>query len=173
LGSLHSDKGEHAKEAEYFAKAAEIAEKHELRMQRTAISLMLVHSYIELKEFEKPEKLLEDVNKFAHELNDKWFMLRVDFSRAMLLRAEKKWDESIDQFERSLKEWEASDARRWDIYRFGGFLYEYARVYLERNEEGDKEKAHSLLNQAMEMFQKVGAQKDIEKIIAKKKLLTA
>jgi len=52
-------------------------------------------------------------------------------------------------------------------------LCEYARVYLERNQEGDREKAHNLLNQALEIFQKIGAKKDIEKIIAKKKLVTA
>ena len=91
----------------------------------------------------------------------------------MLLRAEKKWDESVDHFETILKEWETLDARRWDIYRFGGFLYEYARVYLERDKKGDRENANNLLNQALEIFQKVGAKKDIENIIAKKKLLTA
>jgi hypothetical protein len=52
-------------------------------------------------------------------------------------------------------------------------LYEHARVYLERNEEGDREKAHSLLNQALEIFQKIGAKKEVEMIIAKKKLLTS
>jgi len=46
-------------------------------------------------------------------------------------------------------------------------------MYLNRNEEGDKEKAYSLLNQALEIYQKIDAKKKIEKIIAKKKLLTA
>jgi len=44
---------------------------------------------------------------------------------------------------------------------------------LERNQEGDREKEDKLQNQALEMFQKMGAKKDIEKILAKKKLLTA
>jgi len=52
-------------------------------------------------------------------------------------------------------------------------LCEYARVYLERDQEGDREKTHNLLNQALEIFQKMGAKKEIERIIAKKKLLTA
>jgi hypothetical protein len=46
-------------------------------------------------------------------------------------------------------------------------------VYLERDQEGDREKAYNLLNQALEIFQKMDAKKEIEKIIAKKKLLTA
>jgi len=67
-----------------------------------------------------------------------------------------------------------SSARKWNIYDLADFvLCEYARVYLERNQEGDREKAHNLLNQALEIFQKIGAKKGIEKIIANKKLLTA
>jgi hypothetical protein len=52
------------------------------------------------------------------------------------------------------------------------FLCDYARVYLERDQKGDREKAHNFLNQALELFQKMGAKKEIERIIAKKKLLT-
>ena len=63
---------------------------------------------------------------------------------------------------------------RDSLYTFARMvLFEYARAYLERDQEGDREKAHSLLNQALEIFEKIGAKKDIEKIIAKKKLLTA
>jgi hypothetical protein len=46
-------------------------------------------------------------------------------------------------------------------------------MYLERNGEGDKEKAYSLLDQALMIYQKADAKKRIEKVIAKKKLLTA
>ena len=46
-------------------------------------------------------------------------------------------------------------------------------MHLDRNEEGDKERACSLLNQALETHQKMDAKKRIEKIMAKKKLLTA
>ena len=52
-------------------------------------------------------------------------------------------------------------------------LYEYGSTYLQRNQEGDREKAHNLLDQALEISRKIGAKKWIEKIIAKKKLLTA
>jgi len=98
----------------------------------------------------------------------------VDVLRAMLFRAQKKWEESVELFEKGLQEFEDLDARRWDSYTFAKMvLCEYARAYLERDQEGDREKAHNLLNQALEIFQKIGAKKDIEKIVAKKKLLTA
>jgi KaiC/GvpD/RAD55 family RecA-like ATPase len=86
----------------------------------------------------------------------------------MLLRAEKKWNESIELFEKSLQEYEALGARQWNVYGLAKYvLYEYARMYLERNQEGDKEKARDLLNQALEIFQKMGAKKDVEKVEAK------
>ena len=65
-------------------------------------------------------------------------------------------------------------ARQWNVYWLAKYiLCKYARVYLERDQPGDREKADKLLNQALETYQKLGAKKDIEKIIAKKKLLTA
>ena len=70
-------------------------------------------------------------------------------------------------------EFEALNARRWSVYWFAKMvLCEYVRTYLDRNQEGDREKAYNLLNQALEIFQRIGAKKDLEKIIAKKKLLT-
>jgi len=44
---------------------------------------------------------------------------------------------------------------------------------IQRDQEGEREKARGLLNLALEIFQRIDAKKDIEKIIAKKKLLTA
>jgi hypothetical protein len=56
------------------------------------------------------------------------------------------------------------NARRWNVYHFAKFfLCEYARVYIERDEEGDREKARKLLNEALEIFQKLGAKKEIER----------
>ena len=47
-------------------------------------------------------------------------------------------------------------------------LYEYGSTYLQRNQEGDREKAHILPDQALEISWKIGTKKWIEKIIAKK-----
>jgi len=78
----------------------------------------------------------------------------------MLLRAQKKWNESIELFEKTLKEWESINANICNSCYFARWiLCEYARVYLERDQPGDREKAHNLLNQALEIFQKMGAKK--------------
>jgi hypothetical protein len=65
------------------------------------------------------------------------------------------------------------NAQKWNVVQFAELLYEYGLMYLARNEEGDKEKAYSLLNQALEIYQKIDAKKKIEKVIAKRKSLTA
>ena len=59
-------------------------------------------------------------------------------------------------------------ARQWNVYWLAKYiLCEYARVYLERDQPGDREKADKLLNQALEIYQKMGAKKDIEKTEAR------
>ena len=62
---------------------------------------------------------------------------------------------------------EAANINRRQVGWFAkNFLCGYARVYLERDEAGDREKACSLLNQALEIYRKMNAKKDIEKIEA-------
>jgi len=174
LGWSCYDKGEYAQAKEYFDKMSEIDEKTGKKAYQISDSQWIAMNYIELGEIDKARTLLDDLQKFAQEKQDKQLIANEDATRAMLLRAEKKWNESIELFEKSLQEYEALGARQWNVYWLAKYiLYEYARVYLERDQPGDREKAHNLLNQALEIFQKLGAKKDIEKIIAKKKLLTA
>jgi len=174
LGWLHFDRGEYAKAREFLEKMYEVYEKAGDKLDQMWVSRYLIWTYIELGESEKAKNLIDDLHTYAVEVEDKEFIAVADALRGMLFRAQKKWEESIEHFEKSLREHEALDARRWYIYWFAKFvLCEYARVYLERDQEGDRERANNLLNQALEIFQKLDAKKDIEKIIAKKKLLTA
>jgi KaiC/GvpD/RAD55 family RecA-like ATPase len=74
----------------------------------------------------------------------------------------------VKLFERSLKEFEDLGARRWNVYALARLvLWEYALALLERDQNGDKERARDLLSQAIEIFRKMGAKKDIEKVEAK------
>ncbi len=96
-------------------------------------------------------------------LEDRLLIASADALRATLFRAQKRWKESFELFEKSLQEFEALNARRLNVYRLALVLYDYGRAYLERDQEGDREKAHNLLNQALEIFQKLGAKKDKRK----------
>jgi len=174
IGWLHFDKGEYAKAREFCEKMYEVCEKHGAKATQMGVSDLVIWEYIELGEIEKAQNLIDNLHKYALEVENKNLIATADAMRAILFRAQKKWEESIEQFEKSLQEFEALGARRWDVYWFAKMvLCEYARVYLERDQEGDRGKAHGLLNQALEIFQKMGAKKEVERIIAKKKMLSA
>jgi len=167
-------KGDLPKAMELLEGVIGILEKAGDKVSQMLASLTLVWMYVELRMLQEANALLNIAHKFFLEMNEEGFIAWAETLRGMELRAQKKWEESIEQFEKTRQMFEHLNARRWFPYSFALlFLCEYARVYLERDQEGDREKAHNLLNQALEIFQKVGAEKDIEKIIAKKKLLTA
>jgi tetratricopeptide (TPR) repeat protein len=168
LGWCCYDRGEYGKAKEYFEKMSETYEKWGQKYSKISSDQWIAVNYIELGEIDKARTLLDEMHKFAHEKGGKQLIADEDAGRAVLLRAEKKWNESIELFEKSLQEYEALGARKWNIYFLAkNILYEYARVYLERDQPGDREKAHDLLEQALGIFQKMDAKKDIEKVEAK------
>jgi len=167
LGWLHFDKGEYVKAREYLEKVVKAIEKARIKSVLSA-HIILIWTYVELGEIKKAENLIDRLHKYAFEVEDKSLTAYVDALRAMLFRTQKKWKESFEHFEKSLQEFKALNAKRWNLYIFAKWiLYEYARVYMERDQKGDKEKAHDLLNQALEIFQKIGAKKEIEKTESK------
>jgi adenylate cyclase len=169
LGRLYAEKGDYVKAREQMDKAIEISEKAGAKYYQALICAWgAIQIYIELGETEKAKNLLDNTLKFAIETENKLLIANADALRAMLFCTQKRWKESIELFEKSLKEFETLNARQWYVYFFAKtVLYEYARVYLERDQEGDRQKAHDLLSQTLEMFQKMGAKKDIEKVEAK------
>jgi tetratricopeptide (TPR) repeat protein/KaiC/GvpD/RAD55 family RecA-like ATPase len=168
LGWLYADKSEYVKAKEQFGKAFDVYEKAGAKYYQAYASLRLALVNTELGEIDDAENFLDTTLKFAVEAGNKLLIAFADVGKGMLFRAQKRWKESIELFEKSLQECEALNARRWQVYIFAKMvLCEYARVYLERDQEGDREKARDLLNQALEMFQKMGAKKDIEKVEAR------
>jgi tetratricopeptide (TPR) repeat protein len=168
LGFCYYDRGEYAKAKEYFEKMSEIFEKTGQKAYQISNYQWIALNYIELGELDKARTLLDEMHKFAHEKENRQLIADEDATRAMLLRAEKKWNESIELFEKSLREYEALGARKWNVYFLAKYiLYEYARAYLERDLPGDREKADKLLGQALEIYRKLGAKKDIEKTEAR------
>jgi tetratricopeptide (TPR) repeat protein len=174
LGLSHFDKGDYTKAKEFFQELNETLEKAGDKSSQMNSSSFLVYTYIELGEIEKALNLTDSIYEFALRVKNRHLIATADTLKAMILRVQQRWEESIQLFEKSLEEFEATKARQWNPYFFAKMvLCEYARVRLERNQEGDREKTFALLNDALEIFQRMGAKKDIEEIIAKKKLLTA
>jgi len=177
LGRLCCEKEEYGKAEEFLRKAFEVAEKFGGKT-RCPVQLFwwgfvpyiwLSELYLKTGEFKKAKDLADEAYEAAVKSKSRLYMAMADRLKGMLFSHEKDWESSIEFFEKSKGEFEAMDALPELIQT----LYEYGLTYLQRNQEGDREKAHSLLDQALEISQKIGAKKWIEKIIAKKKLLTA
>jgi tetratricopeptide (TPR) repeat protein len=168
MGLSYFDKGEYAKAKEFFEKLNDTLEAAGDKSSQANSSQYLIWTYIELGETEKAKNLIKDVSEFALQVNNKDLTASLDALKAFLLRSEKKWEESITYFEKSLQEFETVKARRWNPYFFAKLgLCEYAYMYLDRNQPGDKEKASILLNQALEIFRKIGNKNDVEKVKAR------
>jgi tetratricopeptide (TPR) repeat protein len=164
LGILYFAKEEYGKAREFFEKSIEIANRAGLKAAEAAVYYGVIWTSIELGELGKAENKINMLQMIAQKINNKELVTYIDVSRALLLRAQKKWNESIEYFEKSLQEAEALNVRRWMYAR--RILCEYARVYLERDQEGDKQKALNLLRRALEIFQEMDAKKEIEKVEA-------
>jgi tetratricopeptide (TPR) repeat protein len=166
LGWSHYRKEEYAKAKELMEKGYEAAKKHGANWIQW--SQWIIRTYLESGEIEKARGLIDKLQENALKEKSKRLTAYAHAFRATMLRAQKKWDESIKQFDESVREFDALGARKWNMFDFAEYvLCEYARLYLDRDQEGDREKAHNLLNQALKIFQKMGAKKDIEKVEAK------
>ena len=165
LGFLYFSKEEYQEARALYEKAYEVCEKAGDRSSQMSILIDIAWMEIELGELEKVNNQLDKVYEFASQAKNRQLLAFADARKGMMFRAQKKWEDSIRYFEKSVREVEALGARRYFLYAFARmFLFEYARVYLERNHEGDKEKALGLLHQSLKIFQKMDAKKEIEKV---------
>jgi len=167
FGQLHFDKEEYASAKESFEEAFRVLKATKERLWQIGLSTPLICTLIELGEFEKAQELLEGLHNFGSETRAIWALNYEMMLRAMLSRAQKKYGESIELFQKAVKEWESKKENVWNAYYFARWICEYARAYVERDQLGDREKALELLGRALGMFQKMGAKKDIEKVEAR------
>jgi len=120
--------------------------------------------YLKKGEIEKAKELIEKIHEFAAKAKSGWLVADAEKLRAMLFKEQKNWEQSIQNFEKSLEKYKSLNLQKWWTLGFAELLYEFGVMYLNRNKEEDKEKAYSLLNQALKTYQKIDAKKRIEKV---------
>ncbi len=174
LGELFTEMGDYDQAEKYLQESNKLYESAgDTSDQLRSTYPSLAKLYLKTGHVEKAQELIDLIQKSVTETMGKLILPYTEMLRAMLFREQEEWDQSIQCFEKSLQGYKSLDAQKWYAIGFAELLYEYGLVYLQRNREGDREKAYSLLDQALAMYQKMEAQKKIENIIAKKKLLTA
>lgn len=174
LGMLYMEMEDYDEAEKYLKESNSIYEKAgDTDNQRTTPLPALSRLYLEKGEIDKATTLIEKIYEYSTKAKNRLAICDAKLLKAMLCRKQKNWEQAMQHFEKSLQEAKALNAQKWHVFQYAEILYEYGLMYLERNDEGDKEKAYSLLDQALMIYQKADAKKRIEKIISKKKLLTA
>ncbi len=168
LGELFMEQEDYVEAEKYFKESSNIYQNaKEITTLLIGVFPDLSRLYLKKGEIEKAEELIEKIYEEASRTKNRLVTPNAEMLQAMLFREQRKWEQSIQHFEKSLQGYKSLNAQEWYVPQFAELLYEYGSMYLSRNEEGDKEKAYSLLNQALEIYQKMGAQRKIKKTKAR------
>lgn len=174
LGELYMDMGNFTEAERYLNEGNSVYEKAGDTMgQFSEMFPALSRLYLRRGEIGRTDELIEKTYEYAVKTGSKSDMADAELLKGSLFREQKNWVQAIAHFENGLQRYESIDAQKWYVHKFAKLLYEYGLTYLERNEQGDRERAYMLLDRSLEMQKKIDAKKKIEEIISKKKLLTA
>jgi len=170
LGSLSLEEGDFPKAEELLLKSLEICRSGGNVLFELWVLPVLAELCLKMGQ---PEKAAEYVDR-GFELmkpEQNWYGLPAPMylARGMLAAAHKDWDTATDSFERAVQI-NRQYQLPWDEAKT---LYEWGLMYLARGGKGDRDKAHEDLDEALAIFQKVGAKKDAEKVLRKKEMLRA
>jgi tetratricopeptide (TPR) repeat protein len=170
LGSLTLEEGDFHKAEDLLQKSLEICRNG----GNILFELWVLPGLAELcLKMGQPDKAAEYVDR-GFELmkpDQNWYGLPAPMylARGMLATARKDWDTATDAFDKAI-EINRQYQLPWDEART---LYERGLMYLARGGQADRDKAHEDLDEALAVFQKVGARKDVEKVLRKKEMLGA
>jgi tetratricopeptide (TPR) repeat protein len=170
LGSLSLEEGDLSKAEELLLKSLEICRNGGNVLFELWVLPVLAELYLKMGQ---PEKAAEYVDRGFEIIksDQNWYGLPapMHLARGMLATAQKDWDTATESFDKAIqinRQYELP----WDEART---LYERGLMYLARGGQGDRDKAHQNLDEALAMFQKAGAKKDVEKVLRKKEMLGA
>jgi len=171
LGRLFMEMEDYAEAQKYLDESnSKYREAGDIDTQVTLVLPELTRLYLKEGATEKADELIEKIYEYARKTHSKLVVPQAEMLKAMLLREQKNWEQSLQHFENSLQGYKALDAQKWYVEPFADLLCEYGSTYLERNEDGDEERALSLLNKALDMYQEMGAikrEEEIRSIIAR------
>jgi tetratricopeptide (TPR) repeat protein len=170
LGSLNLEMGNYPKAEELLLKSLEICRNGGNVLFELWVLPVLAELYLKMSQ---PEKTAEYVDRGFELLkpDQNWYGLPapVHLAKGMLATVRKDWGTAAESFDKAIQI-NRQYQLPWDEAKA---LYERGLMYLTRGRKADREKAHEDLDDALAIFQKVGAKKDVEKVLRKKEMLGA
>jgi tetratricopeptide (TPR) repeat protein len=170
LGSLDLELGNYPKSEELLLRSLGICRKGGNVLFEIWVLPVLAELYLKMGQ---PDKAAEYVDRGFELLKPdrNWYGLPAPMylAKGMLATARQDWGKAAESFDKAIQI-NRQFQLPWDEART---LYERGLMYLARNGKGDREKAHEDLDEALAIFQKVGAKKDVEKVLRKKEMLGA
>jgi tetratricopeptide (TPR) repeat protein/KaiC/GvpD/RAD55 family RecA-like ATPase len=165
LGRLFIEMEDYAEAEKYLDESnSKYQEAGDTDTQVISVLPELSRLYLKKGATQEANKLIERIYEYASKTHSKLVVPQAEMLRAMLFREQKDWEQSIRHFENSLQGYKALDAQKRYVEPLADLLCEYGSTYLARDEEGDEERAFSLLNKTLDVYQEMGAIKRVEKI---------
>ncbi len=170
LGRLYIEKGDEITAAEYFNKGYKLFKEIGVVALRRYLFLCLLSLMVkvELKigKTDLAKTHLEELWANANQNYDNFAVAYANSADAQLSASQKQWDKSVDSLRKSAKAWEEL-----------GWVYEQAETLFQLGvalqKKGDRRGATEPLNKALEIFTRLGAKPDIERVLGTKELLKA
>jgi tetratricopeptide (TPR) repeat protein len=170
LGSLTLEEGNLPEAEELLLKSLEICGKGGNVLFELWVLPVLAELRLKMGQLDKAQEHVDRGFELMKP-DQNWYGLpsSMYMARGMLAVARRDWETATDSFDKAV-EVNREYQLPWDEART---LYERGLMYLARGSKGDRDKAHQDLDAALAIFQKVGARKDVEKVLRKKEMLRA
>jgi class 3 adenylate cyclase/tetratricopeptide (TPR) repeat protein len=168
LGSLNLEQENHPEAEKLLLRSLEICRKG----GNVIFELWVLPVICELSlKIGQPEKAAEYVERGFELLkpDQNWYGLPgpMYLVKAMLATEVQDWKTATQFFEKAINV-NRQYQLPWDEAKTN---YEWGMMYLARGQGGDPENVREKFECALEIFQRIGAKKDVEKVLAKKELL--
>ncbi len=170
LGSLNLEEGNFQKAEELLLKSLEICRNGGNVLFELWVLPVLAELYVKIGQLGKAAEYVDRGFELLKP-DQNWYGLPalVCTTKGMLATARKDWKTAVESFDKAI-EINRQYQLPWDEAKA---LYERGLMYLTHGRKADREKAHEDLDEALATFQKVGAKKDVEKVLRKKEMLGA
>ncbi len=169
-GQFLLDRGEHQPAEELLRPQWEFCRDCGVVVYELDLLPPLGESYVKLERLEEAHACLEPAREILAMPEDwRGLVAGVGLLRALLAAAEEHWEEAEAAFRKAVETYQQYGLS----YDQARGLYQWGVSYLERNSPGDRNRGLEILDRSLALFQRCEAKDGIERVIARKGLLTA